>query len=880
VGRSGAPVVQSFVQPFHLPLARIRAYLGALGSSLSAIAGVFAPPISSIVAAQKFASTVPAQAELGLSADELTIVTTPSTQLVELSTIYGISFTETGSTIVQMGVAAGAPGIDASVLGPAMGLSRADLGGTVATSFVSAGGANVTIVAAERGPDSVQNDIEWAKGLTIDALDRMHRFTRVVRKTGWAVGDLDVVLTALLDTTLGVTGVQNVAQLHAIQAQFGLSIGELCSLIGAIPGVTPQTPAGTSFFDSLFNQSPHAAGNNLLPVLPAGAQSYTLPSGIQSNPVPAGTQSTASGLSMTARLLTGLAVKLADLGALVNQLSTPLAMTNGGFLMSAANLTLLYRHARLARLLGMGINQLFQLFSLLGIQFIDTPQAPALAGKMPASLANLLSVFDFWSWQQQSGYSLDDIAVATGGTPLAPAAYPNPLVVATQVVAAAAKALTFTDTVFSVALGIPEQGSLDLLTSLAAGAGPLVAQSPNDGSWSLVAGVDFSNVSPTSIVSIPIPATATVPVPASGNTPATPRLVTGAAVLQALQAYVAPGTTFTDTAFASALKLTSTVGADDLLASLTAMSPPLVQKSGASWSLAAGANVNAAGLVAIGIPPTATLSTPATPTTPASTSLVTGAQSSAHSSRICLRRCSPGVWRLRSASRPTSSCLSRRSRPVAQCNGGVPGGQRGGTAVGIAQPRRTDRARLGAGPARRRVRSRGVELSAPPSAGTSPQSPPPWNPIDFVRLNSQVFGTGPLRFRTCKASPRLRGSGRRPASVSTSSARCRRMRRSPKQWRAHQRGPLRPFPTCRPSCLRTMQLRPAGFPGPQRSGHRAAPRRPDERRHRPPRENPAVCDARFRARPDKRRLTARSHPRHRRPDAGQSRHRPRPAPLD
>src|SRR6185437_10361358 len=131
---------------------------------------------------------------------------------------------------------------DAAVLGPAMGLSRADLGSIVAPTnfFVRAGGASVTIVGAKLSSASVQNDVEWVEGLTVDALDRMHRFTRMVGKTGWAVTDLDLVLGALMDTTLAAPGVENVARLHALQSRFNLSIGDLCALVGLIP----QKPAG------------------------------------------------------------------------------------------------------------------------------------------------------------------------------------------------------------------------------------------------------------------------------------------------------------------------------------------------------------------------------------------------------------------------------------------------------------------------------------------------------------------------------------------------------------------------------------------------------------------------------------------------------------
>ena len=220
----------SFKQPFCLPLARIASYLPALGSSQAAIArAVGAPAVER------------AQSELGISSPEWTIITTPVSDVTVLSKVYGMTFTQAAPGAPPVWVppasspdAAGSP--DAAVLGPAMGLSRADLGLVVQTRFVRAGGVSITIVGSIiPGSGAVQNNVEVVNGLTVDALDRMHRFTRMVGKTGWAVSDLDLVLTTLGDTTLGAPGLENVAQLHALQGRFGLAIADLCALVGLIP---------------------------------------------------------------------------------------------------------------------------------------------------------------------------------------------------------------------------------------------------------------------------------------------------------------------------------------------------------------------------------------------------------------------------------------------------------------------------------------------------------------------------------------------------------------------------------------------------------------------------------------------------------------------
>src|SRR5262249_33568672 len=146
----------------------------------------------------------------------------------------------------------------------------------------------------------------------------------------------------------------------------------------------------------------------------------------------------------------------------------------------------------------------FQLLGFLGLDFVGPPPpmpaTPSLPGQ-PTSLANLLALVDLWDWWKGSGYSLDDIAIGIGLTPRKPAAYPDPGPAAQQIVAGASRALTFTDRVFSVALGTSEQGSRDLLTCLSADppgapASPLpksslllVQRSATDGSWSIIPGV-------------------------------------------------------------------------------------------------------------------------------------------------------------------------------------------------------------------------------------------------------------------------------------------------------------------------------------------------------------------------------------------------------
>src|SRR5262249_33050664 len=110
------------------------------------------------------------------------------------------------------------------------------------------------------------------------------------------------------------------------------------------------------------------------------------------------------------RLLAALSVGDEELAALITGLAPALGANPGatnendrGFLLTAANLTLLYRHARLAHLLSLRINDLLGLLSFAG-----------LTGNAVSGRADLHTLLDLRDWFVASGYTLDDLGVATG----------------------------------------------------------------------------------------------------------------------------------------------------------------------------------------------------------------------------------------------------------------------------------------------------------------------------------------------------------------------------------------------------------------------------------------------------------------------------------
>ncbi len=464
----------SFRQPFHLPLVRIASYLPALGHTRAEVAVAVAGAAGSVAA------------ELGLAPTELALITTANADLGRLGHLYNVRLAAQadGSVATTTGP------LDATALAAAIGVTRAELLALVAAAFVKVGAPLAHIGIPQSDANGVTT--EHVTGVTADGLDRLHRLLRLAHKTGWSVAELDLVLTTLGDTTLA--SVVAIAGVHALQMRVGVTVPEVCALVGPLP---------STLLDRLFNPAPFHTPDRLLPkpaarfLHPAFRQTTT--------PSPDPDQ-------MLPRLLGGLGLTLGSLEDLIRGLAPHLSQeanpadrvdpaTTSGFdphaaselaryfVLSSQNLTLLHRHARTAQLLGLSIPELFRLLQLLDLS--------ALSG-----LEAIVAVLDLQSWRRASGYSLDDVFVATGRTPAQPSAYSDPAVVAAAVQLAASTALTFTDTVFALALGHTESQSRALLTLNPTIVEPIVGPA-STGRWRIRLGVDLTTA-PITLPAVPV----------------------------------------------------------------------------------------------------------------------------------------------------------------------------------------------------------------------------------------------------------------------------------------------------------------------------------------------------------------------------------------
>jgi hypothetical protein len=416
-----ATTVDSFRQPFTLPLERLEAYLRHFGQARASVADVLGASPAARAAAR-----------LGVSALAYEQIVTPAAALDAMKRIYAFAFVVDAAGFVA--------DFDARALLRPTGLERPALGDVVATRFVQAGAdGSLALVAGRGSADSVQNDVEHAHHFTVAALDRMHRFTRLLARVPWSVNELDQVIAAL-GGTLNAATTERVVVVLELQEELKITAEEACGMVADLP------PA---LFDHAFNHPAFVAAGGRLP------QAATFVHPAFRNPGATATDATLQ------RLLSGLRLDPEELVRLLSRLRGPLgfdpsapAEAERGFPLSLRNLTLLWRHARLSARLRLPVDELFQLLEhALPAGFVD-------------GVADLAAAVDFKDWLKESGYSLDDLGFVTGGEVRRPEAYPDPRALAETLrqEVMTGGIMVFADTVFAFD-GLTEEQSRGVIAA-------------------------------------------------------------------------------------------------------------------------------------------------------------------------------------------------------------------------------------------------------------------------------------------------------------------------------------------------------------------------------------------------------------------------------
>ena len=375
----GTEELQSFEQPFMLPLVELETYLSHFSLSRADLAEVVLKYTEKLADQDELLP----QIILELSEKEFKIITTAIIDETVLTELYGFVF-----DFVKF---------DAQKLLLPTKVSRSELGELIQTRFI-AGNTSITIVAEKKNNDSVQNDIEHIYGLTLQALDRMHRFVRLWKKTSWSIQELDLVLTYS-----GMTGedidLKVVSEILSIQKKTGQSVEITCSLFSDIP-VNSVKENQEPLFDRLFNIEGLVKNHRW------SADANLLDKAFQ-YPIPDNGLSTDENIDIHTRLLAGLGIDDQSLLKLLVALKVPLgATTDNKISINHANLSLLFRHVRLASSLRLSIDELFIL-----IGFIDSDPSNNYVKDRPS----LNVLLDFHQWWKESDYFLDELKTLKDG---------------------------------------------------------------------------------------------------------------------------------------------------------------------------------------------------------------------------------------------------------------------------------------------------------------------------------------------------------------------------------------------------------------------------------------------------------------------------------
>ncbi|MCC6876794.1 MAG: hypothetical protein IT378_20995, partial [Sandaracinaceae bacterium] len=202
---------------------------------------------------------------------------------------------------------------------------------------------------------------EEVRGLTAGLLDRLHRFERLRAHTGWAARELDAVLS-----TTGLS-VESIGAIRRTQLRFGIDPLEACALCVALPDALVATLFANAQSNRLFVHPAHGGAD--------AATAGVLRAGCRTSE-----DELVLWLDRLARERGGRA--------------------EDGVALNRHTLGWLYRHARLASLLGVRSRELKGLLDL---------GAGSVSG--PASLDALLTLFDA---SRALGVTLDELALLLG----------------------------------------------------------------------------------------------------------------------------------------------------------------------------------------------------------------------------------------------------------------------------------------------------------------------------------------------------------------------------------------------------------------------------------------------------------------------------------
>jgi hypothetical protein len=278
------------------------------------------------------------------------------------------------------------------------GLEYADLQRMLTLAFVNPGGA----IKIQYQDSSCDTSTQTLQGLDKFALDRVHRFMRMWKKLGWKMWEIDLAIQqpALGNQALDANFALHLYPFLQIKDKLPtLSVEQLCAFYSVLNTVPKFTVAYEKFDPSLYETLflNKRLTNPIDPAFAVSAVTAAIPAATLDDP------------AHIAPILAATKLKQADL-AILEQLTQP---ANGPVYidneLSLKNLSFLYRHALLAKLLRIKIQDWQTLLFLLQQDVFKDP---------PTTLAFL----KFLDRIQASGFNTDRLNYILTGDPAAKSA--------------------------------------------------------------------------------------------------------------------------------------------------------------------------------------------------------------------------------------------------------------------------------------------------------------------------------------------------------------------------------------------------------------------------------------------------------------------------
>jgi hypothetical protein len=302
-------------------------------------------------------------------------------------------------------------------------------------------------ITREEG-DDIQNYKEIIENLSEDNLGRIHRFIRLWRKLPWTLQELDLVLKhlqeAALADTLDQDAVIHIADLVKIQDALKVSVEELCALFHNMD--IPLNEDLPSLFDRLFDSDiMFGFGHSSIPFHHPSFNDRLTEGDLPD--------------ANTPHLLAGLGITETDLLHLLEFLRDEMQIdVHGNPTLNHRTLSVLYRHAKLAKALKLSIEDFLHAVAL----------NPESSNTAISTIEDVKQLITFTEWLKTTPFSVGELWFILRGEESSRATY----TIASEQIAALVqkiqedKALIFSDCMLSEIDGVSEDDSKSLIEQL------------------------------------------------------------------------------------------------------------------------------------------------------------------------------------------------------------------------------------------------------------------------------------------------------------------------------------------------------------------------------------------------------------------------------